>query len=102
MPIGKLSALQERVLRQLADVEPRWTLTGGAALAGFHTQHRATRDLDLFFRPQAALGTSVSTVREHLERDGLNVAVLRTSSSISWPIRPRSPSRLERSRWARP
>jgi len=55
MPIGKRSALQERVLRLLADVEPRWTLTGGAALAGFHTQHRATRDLDLFFRPHAAL-----------------------------------------------
>jgi len=24
-------------------------LTGGAALAGFHTKHRETRDLDLFF-----------------------------------------------------
>lgn len=83
MPIGKLSTLQERVLRQLADVEPRWTLTGGAALAGFHTHHRTTRDLDLFFRPQAALGASVATVRECLERDGLNVAVLRTSPSFS-------------------
>ena len=74
MPIGKLSSLQERVLRLLADIEPPWTLTGGAALAGFHTHHRATRDLDLFFRPQAALGTVVGAVREHLERDGLNVA----------------------------
>lgn len=83
MPIGKLSSLQERVLRLLADIEPPWTLTGGAALAGFHTHHRATRDLDLFFRPQAALGTVVGAVREHLERDGLNVAVLRTSPSFS-------------------
>ncbi|HEU4732830.1 MAG TPA: nucleotidyl transferase AbiEii/AbiGii toxin family protein [Kofleriaceae bacterium] len=83
MPIGRLSSLQERVLRLLADIEPPWTLTGGAALAGFHTHHRATRDLDLFFRPQAALGTVVGAVREHLERDGLNVAVLRTSPSFS-------------------
>lgn len=77
MPIGKLSSLQERVLRLLADIEPPWTLTGGAALAGFHTHHRATRDLDLFFRPQAALGTVIGAVREHLERDGLNVAGVR-------------------------
>ena len=49
MPIGKLSSLQERVLRLLADIEPPWTLTGGAALAGFHTHHRATRDLDPSF-----------------------------------------------------
>lgn len=70
MSIGKLSTLQERVLRLLADIEPRWTLTGGAALAGFHTHHRATRDLNLFFRPQAALGTVIGAVREHLERGG--------------------------------
>jgi len=83
MSLGKLSPLQERVLRKLADVEPPWTLTGGAALAGFHTRHRETRDLDLFFRPQASLGSVIASIRERLERDGLDVAVLRTSPTFS-------------------
>jgi hypothetical protein len=83
MSLGKLSPLQERVLRQLADVEPPWTLTGGAALAGFHTHHRETRDLDLFFRSQASLGSVIASIRERLERDGLDVAVLRTSPTFS-------------------
>jgi hypothetical protein len=83
MPIGKLSPLQERVLLQLAGIEPRWTLTGGGALAGFHTHHRETRDLDLFFRQQTSLGSVVAAVREQLERDGLKVAVLRTSAMFA-------------------
>src|SRR5215208_3064709 len=83
MPIGRLSPLQERVLLQLAGIEPRWTLTGGGALAGFHTHHRETRDLDLFFRQQTSLGSVVAAVREQLERDGLKVAVLRTSPTFS-------------------
>jgi hypothetical protein len=32
------------------DPRRRWTLSGGGALAGVHTQHRTTRDLDLFYR----------------------------------------------------
>ncbi len=56
MPLGRLSALQERVLILLAEIAPPWTLTGGAALAGFHTMHRETRDLDLFFRGHATSG----------------------------------------------
>lgn len=56
MSIGKLSTLQERVLRLLADVEPPWTLTGGAALAGFHTHHRTTRDLDCSSGPRRRSG----------------------------------------------
>jgi len=83
MSIGKLSPLQHRILLQLAGIEPPWTLTGGAALAGFHTHHRETRDLDLFFRPQSSLGHAVARVREHLERDGLKVEVLRTSPTFS-------------------
>lgn len=52
--LGKLTDLQARVLATLAPVEPRWTLSGGAALAGFHLQHRTTRDLDLFWHGVAA------------------------------------------------
>lgn len=83
MSIGKLSPLQHRILVQLAGIEPPWTLTGGAALAGFHTHHRETRDLDLFFRPLPLLGPAVAVVREQLEHDGLKVAVLRTSPTFS-------------------
>lgn len=75
MSIGRLSALQVRILHQLAGMQPAWTLTGGGALAGFRTQHRETRDLDLFFRDQQALGSIV----EDVQVGGLQVATLRTS-----------------------
>ena len=64
MSFGKLTALQERVLILLADIAPPWTLTGGAALAGFHTMHRETRDL--FFRGHANLGAVVRDVTTQL------------------------------------
>lgn len=56
---GKLSRLQERILRLLAPLAPPWTLTGGAALAAVDAQHRDTRDLDLFWRDRTDLGNSV-------------------------------------------
>ncbi len=49
MTADPLTTLQRRVLAVLAPIRPAWTLTGGAALAGFHLRHRATRDLDLFW-----------------------------------------------------
>jgi predicted nucleotidyltransferase len=49
---GLLTPLQDEVLhRFFDDGQPSATsfvLTGGAALAGFYTQHRTTTDLDLF------------------------------------------------------
>jgi hypothetical protein len=39
-----------------AGLQPPWTLTGGGALAGFHTKHRETRDLDLFVLTRADHG----------------------------------------------
>lgn len=83
MSLGRLSELQVTILRLAAGVEPSWTLTGGGALAGFHTMHRPTRDLDLFFRGQRELGDLVGHVRERLEAGGLRTAVLRTSRSFS-------------------
>ena len=79
MPSGKLSLLQERVLVALAGLEPKWTLTGGGALAGFYTHHRETRDVDLFFRGRHVLGDLIADARGRLESVGLDVAVLRTS-----------------------
>ncbi|MEO8841570.1 MAG: nucleotidyl transferase AbiEii/AbiGii toxin family protein [Kofleriaceae bacterium] len=79
MATGKLSATQEEVLEALAAIVPAWTLTGGAALAGFYTQHRETRDLDLFFHRQTGLGTLSSDIVRTLSARGFSVAVLRTS-----------------------
>lgn len=53
--MGQLSELQARVLVALAGLQPPWTLTGGAALAGFHLQHRTTRDLDLFWHDRTSI-----------------------------------------------
>ena len=82
MSIGRLSGLQQRVLELLATVEPPWTLVGGAALVGFHTRHRETRDLDLFFRPLRSLGEAVDAVRRRLEAGGLAVAMLQSSPAF--------------------
>lgn len=83
MSLGRLSALQERVLVLLAGIQPAWTLTGGGALAGFHTFHRETRDLDLFFRGERTLSSVIDAVRAQLEDAGMQVSVLRTSPMFS-------------------
>lgn len=43
-----LGPLQEAVLRAFFERERGFFLTGGAALVGFHLQHRVTSDIDLF------------------------------------------------------
>src|SRR5215831_6242870 len=83
MTPGKLSALQERILVVLAELRPVRTLTGGAALAGFHTKHRETRDLDLFFRPLRDLGSVVMDATATLQRAGLSVVPVRSSSTFA-------------------
>lgn len=83
MTLGKLSALQQRILVALSDLRPVWTLTGGAALAGFHTKHRETRDLDLFFHNQRELGSIVADATEALRHVGLGVIPLRSSATFA-------------------
>ncbi len=78
----KLTALQRRILRALAEISPRWTLTGGGALAGVHLGHRETRDLDLFWRSRARLGTLVADSLSALRTDGLGAEVLRTAPAF--------------------
>src|SRR5205807_613630 len=63
----KLSGIQRRVLELLSSPAPRWTLTGGAALAGFYTLDRETRDLDLFFRDCTELGDHPSEITARLK-----------------------------------
>lgn len=82
MPARRLSALQERVLAELAGMEPSWTLFGAGALIGFHLGHRTTRDLDLAFRPMVELGEIPREVEARLRRAGLRVARVQTAVSF--------------------
>ncbi len=82
MDRGKLSPLQARVLVVLAGLDPAWTLVGGGALVGFHTRHRETRDLDLFFRPQRTLGGTPAEVARRLEAAGFEVAVIQSAPAF--------------------
>jgi hypothetical protein len=83
VPPSKLSALQEHVLIALAGLQPAWTLTGGAALAGFYTQHRETRDLDLFFHHERTLGSLVADATHALLTAGTSVTALRTTPTFA-------------------
>jgi hypothetical protein len=77
----RLSALQARVLATLATIDPPWTLTGGAALAGFHLGHRSTRDLDLFWHGARSIADVRRDVVARLAADGMSVEPLRTAES---------------------
>jgi len=77
--LDSLDPLQQRILRVLAGLEPPWTLTGGAALAGFHLGHRTTRDLDLFWHGTRVLGEWADQVQARLRDDGLDVARIQTA-----------------------
>lgn len=79
---SRLTALQTRILELLAPVTPRWTLTGGAALAGFHLRHRTTRDLDLFWHGRESLEQEVEDSIARLRDAGLAVDVLQRSRAF--------------------
>jgi hypothetical protein len=78
----KLTALQWRILDVLAGIQPAWTLTGGAALAGFHLKHRTTKDLDLFWHRRNQLATLPQEVRDRLASAGLEVNVVQSGDSF--------------------
>jgi hypothetical protein len=82
MSRAELTPLQTRVLESLSGIEPRFVLTGGAALVAVHLKHRTTRDLDLFWRDRALLGTLVTAVRARIESLGLEVTDLEASPSF--------------------
>lgn len=82
MDSSKLTGLQARILEELAGLEPPWTLTGGAALAGFHLGHRTTRDLDLFLHGRTTLEDLAARVTDRLRGSGLEVSSLQTGTAI--------------------
>ena len=83
MPRSRLSSTQVAILRALAGFEPRWTLTGGAALAGFHLGHRTTRDLDLFWQGHDTLGDLAAEVSGALGATGFTVRGLRRTPAFA-------------------
>lgn len=83
MPTSRLSSTQVAILRALAGFEPRWTLTGGAALAGFHLGHRTTRDLDLFWQGNETLGDVAAEVTGALAATGFTVRGLRRTPAFA-------------------
>ena len=82
MPASRLTALQAHVLETLARAGGGWTLTGGAALAGFHTRHRTTRDLDLFWRARTEIAGARDEVLALLRAAGLHVDVLQSEPAL--------------------
>lgn len=74
-----LSDLQERILTTLEAEDIGWTLTGGAALAGFHLGHRRTDDLDLFFHGKRGFDEEPRLVEGRLVAAGLEVETLTRS-----------------------
>ncbi len=81
MSDSRLSSLQGRILTILADQQPPWTLTGGAALVGFHLGHRETRDLDLFWHGLARL-PALEPIQVALEDAGIEVSILRRTPTF--------------------
>lgn len=79
---GSLSALQARVLKALAGLDPRWTLTGGGALAGFHLAHRRTKDVDLFFHGLDALGRLPEDAAVAMRAEGMSVDFLQRAPAF--------------------
>ncbi len=82
-PPSRLTTLQLEVLRALANIEPRFALTGGGALAGAWLGHRETRDLDLFWHGREALEPLVDSTADRLRAAGFGVAVLESAPSFA-------------------
>jgi hypothetical protein len=76
-----LTPLQWQIVETLATLDPPATLTGGAAL-GIHLGHRATRDVDLFFRGRRELGEAPGRAANRLIDVGLTVTHLQTEPAF--------------------
>lgn len=79
---SRLSPLQERILRVIARVDPQPVVTGGAALAGFYTSHRTTRDVDAFWRGRDSLGDLPRLVLDGLADAELSVSVVQRTRAF--------------------
>ncbi|MBK8096961.1 MAG: nucleotidyl transferase AbiEii/AbiGii toxin family protein [Planctomycetes bacterium] len=78
-----LTPAQTRMLTLLAPLRPRWTLTGGAALVGFHQHQRTTRDLDLFVHGASTLGRLPDEALAAIRHSGLPVETMQRSDTFA-------------------
>ncbi len=76
-----LDSFQRRVLEEFFERQSRFFLTGGGALAGFHLQHRRTKDLDLF-TVEDALDHGVASLHEVARSLGASIEALRTAATF--------------------
>lgn len=81
-PLDSLQPIQRKVLVALAGLAPRWTLSGGGALAGFHLGHRLTRDVNLFFRGATTLDRAGDDAERELRGRGFEVHRLVTAPAF--------------------
>jgi hypothetical protein len=79
---GLLTPLQQDVMQLFFGAVPGFVLTGGAALAGFYTQHRTTTDLDLFCFDDASFAHAASTLTALCGKQLWSCAVRTTSPSF--------------------
>jgi len=80
---SRLTALQRELLEQFFARETRFTLTGGAALAGYHLGHRDTHDLDLFSEPGLDLEDAARTLDAAAAACGASLESIRRNPSFS-------------------
>ena len=90
----RLSAFQREILRVLGGMDPKWTLSGGAALALAYTRDRETRDLDLFWHRRVELLTIPQIVEKRLRDAGLHVSVLQSAPAFCRMIAERGAERV--------
>jgi hypothetical protein len=82
-PSEKLSPLQRRLIGEFFAREGRFTLTGGAALAGYYFGHRETHDLDLFAEPGPNLEETARVLQEAAAACGATLSPVRRSPTFS-------------------
>ncbi len=76
---SKLSELQRNILKSLSDIEPQWTLVGGAALIHKNLSQRTTKDLNLYWREAVDLQLLTKDIRTALEHDGFSAEIIQRS-----------------------
>jgi predicted nucleotidyltransferase component of viral defense system len=92
-PNERLSPLQRRLITEFFAREARFTLTGGAALAGYYFGHRETHDLDLFAEPGPDLEEAARVLQEAAVACGASLSPVRKSPTFSRFIAQRGDER---------
>lgn len=94
MAASQLSPLQAEILLSFFEREDRFFLSGGAALAGFHLNHRRTADLDLFADGAGLLEAGESALRAVAAHIGAIVKNVQTEPTIRRRLLERGDDRV--------